>query len=120
MILSLAMMTSVRVGVAAGSAGAARGYPRRTLLHRSDRPMSVLVDRQRRWIDGGFGSSVRRDAEAALPEFAGPPLADVAAELVLWPHELGVVVVAPHHSAAASAIVVLRELRAIAQVAQAA
>jgi hypothetical protein len=40
------MMTSVRVGVAAGSAGA-RGYPRRKLLHRSDRPVSELVDRWR-------------------------------------------------------------------------
>src|SRR5713101_2487070 len=113
MILSLAMMTSVRVGVAAGSAGAARGYPRRTLLHRSDRPVSVPMDRWCRRIVGRLKSSVRCDAEAALPEFAGPPLTDVAAELVLGLHELGVVTLAAHHSAAASAIVALRELRAI-------
>src|SRR5258708_24661986 len=69
---------------------------------------------------GGPKSSVRRDAEAALPEFARPPLADVAAELVLGLHELGVVVVAAHRPAAAAAIVALRELRAVAQIGQAA
>src|SRR5450755_3123430 len=120
MILSLAMMTSVRVGVAAGSAGAARGYPRRTLLHRGDRPVSVLVDRQCRGIVEGLKSSVGRDAEAALPEFAAAPLAHVAAQLVLGPHELGVVILAAHRSAAASVIAALRELRAISQITEAA
>src|SRR5947207_189621 len=37
--------------------------------------------------------SIRRHAEAALPEFAAAPLADVAAELVLGFDELGIVVV---------------------------
>jgi hypothetical protein len=35
----------LRVGVAAGSAGATLNYPKRTLLHGSDRPMSQPVDR---------------------------------------------------------------------------
>ena len=36
--------------------------------------------------------SVRRDAKAALPEFAAAALADIAAEFVLGPDEAGVVV----------------------------
>jgi len=74
---------------------------------------AVTARCQSRWIVGELESSVRRDAEAALPEFAAAPLAHVAAELVLGPHELGVVVLAAHRSAAAAGIVALRELRAI-------
>ena len=37
----------LREGGRRGRLGRARGYPRRTLLHRSDRPVSELVDRWR-------------------------------------------------------------------------
>src|SRR5580693_10442206 len=66
------------------------------------------------------GPSVRRDSESALPEFAAAPLANVATQLVLGPHELGVIILAAHRSAAGSVIAALRELRAIAQIGKAA
>src|SRR4030088_2078418 len=112
MIFSLGMMTSTGV-----SARPAR--PARRVAILGGRCCAAVTARcQSRWIVGAPDASVRRDAEAALPEFARPPLADVAAELVLGPHELGVVVVAAHRPAAAAAIVALRELRAVVQVGQ--